>query len=64
MDFVAGGTDNRFVVDNVGDFQVEHATLLQALEVAGSSQAQVGFGDGKAVGGAAHGLDALLAVAA
>ena len=61
---VACGTYQGFVVDDVGYFQIEHTALLKALKVSRTSQSQVGFGNGKTVGGTAHGLDALLAVVA
>ena len=61
---VAGGTYQRLVIDDVSHFQVEHTALLKTLQVARTPQPQVGLGNDKAVGCAAHGLDALLAAVA
>ena len=52
------------VLDYVGKFELYHAALLSAFEVSGSAEFEVCLSNSEAICGAAHRLDALLAVLA
>ena len=60
VDGVTSGFHQGFVVYDGGEAEVEGAALLETLDVAGSAQAEVGFGDLETVGGGAHGAYAFL----
>ena len=60
VDGVARGFHEGLVVDDGCYAEVEGAALLESLDVSGTPQPEVGFGNLESVGGAAHGADALL----
>ena len=60
VDGVASGADEGLVIDDGRHAEVEGSTLLQPLNITRSAQTEVGFGNLKAVGGAAHGAYAFL----
>ena len=56
--FAAGGFEEIFVADGVGDVEAEVARLASAEKFAGAAEEEIGFGDFEAVGSVDHGLQA------